>query len=42
MSKNKLEDFKNWENHTSQHDALNIVYFVKILLAYYFCVTRNI
>jgi hypothetical protein len=36
MSKNHLPDFKNLENHTSQHDALKIRYPTKTVRAYYF------
>ena len=36
MSKNHLADFKNLKNHTSQHDALKTICFVKILLAHFF------
>jgi hypothetical protein len=36
MSKNHLLDFKNLENHTSQHDAVKTDDMTKSMTAYYF------
>jgi hypothetical protein len=33
MSKNHFTDFKNLENHTSQHHALNISFYWKNVAA---------